>query len=268
MSDERYSNAFECIPADRRYCPPRTLKRPRVLGPQTAIVTGPSGEEIHTDAHGRIKVHFPWDRLNPADDCASCWLRVAQSWAGRGFGTWFLPRVGMEVVVEFLEGNPDRPLVTGCVYNPDTALPYPLPDEKTKSTIKTQSSPGGEGFNELRFEDAKDAEEIWIHAQKDLNVKVLNNESTSVDIDQSLQVGGNQTIVVKGNQTITFNTQLTTSRVVNPGQTFTLDPTAGGTLLRVVQEGFRPEQKQASGGARYGWQNFLGKLETTLAGMD
>jgi type VI secretion system secreted protein VgrG len=202
-SDERYSNAFECIPADRRYCPPRTLKRPRVLGPQTAIVTGPSGEEIHTDAHGRIKVHFPWDRLNPADDCASCWLRVAQSWAGRGFGTWFLPRVGMEVVVEFLEGNPDRPLVTGCVYNPDTALPYPLPDEKTKSTIKTQSSPGGEGFNELRFEDAKDAEEIWIHAQKDLNVKVLNNESTSVDIDQSLQVGGNQTIVVKGNQTIT-----------------------------------------------------------------
>lgn len=203
MSGERYTNAFECIPADRRYCPPRTMPRPRVLGPQTAIVTGPSGEEIHTDAHGRIKVHFPWDRLSPKDECASCWLRVAQSWAGRGFGTWFLPRVGMEVVVEFLEGNPDRPLVTGCVYNPDTSLPYPMPDEKTKSTIKTQTSPGGEGFNELRFEDAKDAEEIWIHAQKDLNVKVLNNESKTVDIDQCLNVGGNQTIVVKGNQTIT-----------------------------------------------------------------
>ncbi len=203
ISGPRYSNSFECIRADCRYVPPRTVRRPRVLGPQTAIVTGPSGEEIHTDAHGRIKVHFPWDRSSPKDDTASCWLRVAQSWAGRGFGAWFLPRVGMEVVVEFLEGNPDRPLATGCVYNPDTALPYLLPDEKTKSTIKTQSSPGGEGFNELRFEDAKDAEEIWIHAQKDLVVKVLNNESKSIDIDQSLEVGGNQTIVVKGNQTIT-----------------------------------------------------------------
>ena len=201
--DERYVNRFECIPADQPYRPQCKTPRPRVYGPQTAIVTGPDGEEIHTDKHGRIKVWFPWDRLQAPDDQSSCWVRTAQSIAGRGFGAWFLPRVGMEVVVEFLEGNPDRPVVTGCVYNGDHALPYPMPDEKTKSTFKSESSPGGDGFNELRFEDAKGSEEIFIHAQKDLNIKVLNDNNTNVDIHQNLNVGGNQTVVIQGNQTVT-----------------------------------------------------------------
>ncbi len=203
--EEQYINTFECIPADTPYRPERSTPRPKIYGPVTAIVTGPEGEEIHTDEHGRIKVWFPWDRRQPQDDQASCWVRAMQTWAGRGFGAWFLPRVGMEVVVEFLEGNPDRPVVTGCVYNGDNGLPYPMPDEKTKSTVRTESSPGGGGFNELRFEDAADAEEIFIHAQKDLNVKVLNDNNTNVDIHQNLNVGGNQTVVIEGNQMVTVN---------------------------------------------------------------
>jgi type VI secretion system secreted protein VgrG len=200
---DRYGNRFECVPADVPYRPRPTIPRPRTHGPDTAIVTGPPGEEIHVDAHGRIKVKFHWDRLGEDDDTSSCWVRVAQSWGGMGWGSWFVPRVGMEVVVDFLDGNPDRPIVVGCVYNGTNGLPYTLPDEKTKSTIKTQSSPGGDGFNELRFEDAAGSEEIWIHAQKDLNIKVLNDENTSVDIHQTLTVGGNQTVVIDGNQTIT-----------------------------------------------------------------
>ncbi|MBC8070172.1 MAG: type VI secretion system tip protein VgrG [Deltaproteobacteria bacterium] len=199
----QYSNAFECIPLELPYRPECVTPRPKVYGPQTAIVTGPAGEEIHTDKHGRIKVWFPWDRLQEPREHSSCWVRTSQSLAGKGFGGWFLPRVGMEVVVQFLDGNPDRPVVTGCVYDGDNALPYPMPDDKTKSTIKSQSSPGGDGFNEVRFEDAKGLEEIWIHAQKDLNIKVLNDNNTNVDIHQNLNVGGNQTVVIEGNQTVT-----------------------------------------------------------------
>jgi type VI secretion system secreted protein VgrG len=201
----RYENAFECIPVAHGFRPPRTTPAPKIHGPQTATVTGTSGEEIHTDVHGRIKVRFHWDEHHPLDDTASCWVRVAQMWAGPGWGTWWLPRVGMEVVVEFLDGNPDRPLVTGCVYNSKNTPPYPLPDEKTKSTIKSNSSKGGDGFNEFRFEDAKGSEEVFLHAQKDLNEKILNDMSTSVGHDQSLTVGNDRTKTVKGYETITVN---------------------------------------------------------------
>jgi type VI secretion system secreted protein VgrG len=201
----RYENAFECIPVAHGYRPPRATPAPKIHGPQTATVTGSAGEEIHTDKHGRIKVRFHWDEHHPLDDTASCWVRVAQMWAGPSWGTWFLPRVGMEVVVEFLDGNPDRPLVTGCVYNSQNPPPYPLPDEKTKSTIKSNSSKGGDGFNEFRFEDAKGAEEIFLHAQKDLNEKILNDMSTSVGHDQSLVVHNDRTKTVKGYETITVN---------------------------------------------------------------
>lgn len=201
----RYENAFECIPAAHGFRPPRDTPAPRILGPQTATVTGSAGEEIHTDKHGRVKVRFHWDEHHPQDDTASCWVRVAQMWAGPSWGTWFLPRVGMEVVVEFLDGNPDRPLVTGCVYNNANPPPYPLPDEKTKSTIKSNSSKGGGGFNELRFEDAKGAEEIFLHAQKDLNEVILNDMSTSVGHDQSLTVHNDRSKLVKGYETITVN---------------------------------------------------------------
>ncbi len=209
----RYENTFECIPMANAFRPARVTPTPRVHGPQTATVTGPSGEEIHTDKHGRIKVRFHWDEHAPLDDSASCWIRVAQMWAGPRWGTWFLPRIGMEVMVEFLDGNPDRPLVTGCVYNSANPPPYPLPDEKTKSTIKSNSSKGGGGYNELRFEDAKGSEELFIHAQKDMNEVVLNHHTTTVghnqthnvDVDRTRTVKGNELVTIEGNQTIIIN---------------------------------------------------------------
>ena len=206
VEEARYANQVECVPFEQVFRPRRVTPRPRVYGAQTAIVMGPSddsSEDIHTDRHGRIKVRFHWDRLSPEDGTASCWVRVGQTWAGRGWGTMFIPRVGMEVVVEFLDGNPDRPLVIGCVYNGDQAPPYTLPDDKTKSTIKSDSSPGGGGFNELRFEDAKGSEELFLHAQKDFNETVLEDHSTQVGANQSNTVGGDQSETVSGNQTMT-----------------------------------------------------------------
>ena len=200
----RYENTFEVIPRSTKFRPAITTPKPRIYGPQTATVRGSGTEEIHTDQHGRIKVRFHWDRISAQDDTASCWVRVAQSWAGARWGSLFIPRVGMEVVVEFLHGNPDSPLVTGCVYNNANPPPYDLPDEKTKSTIKTETSPGGGGFNELRFEDAKGSEEVFLHAQKDLNEVVKNNHSTRVGANQTHTVGGDRVRVVKGSETITI----------------------------------------------------------------
>lgn len=209
----RYENSFECIPLRNAFRPARDTALPMVHGPQTATVTGGAGEEINTDKHGRIKVRFHWDELSPHDGSSSCWVRVAQNWAGAGWGTLFLPRVGMEVVVEFLDGNPDRPLVTGCVYNGANPPPYTLPDDKTKSTIKSNSSTGGGGFNELRFEDAAGAEEVFLHAQKDMNEVVGNDHSTTVghnqthnvDVDRTRTVKGSELVTIEGHQTVIIN---------------------------------------------------------------
>ena len=189
---DRYRNWFECMDARLPYRPQTVPPRPRIHGPHTAIVVGPPGEEIHTDEHGRIKVRFHWDRVSPFDDTASCWIRVAQRWSGPGWGALILPRVGMEVLVEFLDGDPDRPMVTGCVYNGNNMPPYPLPDEKTKSTTRSESSPGGGGFNEIRLEDAKGAEEIYVHAQLDMNTVVLQHTTRTVGVDDTDTVGNNQ----------------------------------------------------------------------------
>ena len=198
---ERYENRFECIPLSVPFRPEYPLARSRIPGPHTATVVGPPNEEIHTDPHGRIKVRFHWDRAGQGDDKASCWVRVAQMWAGAGFGTLFIPRVGMEVVVDFLEGNPDRPLVVGCVYNGTNRPPVQLPEERTRSTLRTQSSPDSDGYNELRFEDAKGSEQIFLHAQKDLMEVVEHDHTTQVGNDQSNTVEKNQTNTVKANQT-------------------------------------------------------------------
>ncbi|MBI5656716.1 MAG: type VI secretion system tip protein VgrG, partial [Geobacter sp.] len=157
-----YVNNFTCIPFDVPYRPLRKTPKPVVRGSQTAIVVGPSGEEIYTDKYGRIKVQFHWDREGKNDENSSCWIRVAQVWAGTGWGAMFIPRIGHEVIVDFLEGDPDKPIITGRVYHGTNNPPYKLPDEKTKSTIKTNSSPGGGGFNEIRFEDKKHEEQIFI----------------------------------------------------------------------------------------------------------
>lgn len=199
-----YENRFLCMPSNVPFRPPRRNAKPTINGVQTAIVVGPAGEEIHTDEHGRIKVQFHWDREGKKDEHSSCWVRVAQASAGSAWGSVFIPRIGHEVVVTFLEGDPDRPLVVGSVYHGTNVPPYGLPTDKTKSTIKTNSSPGGEGFNELRFEDKKGSEEIFIHGQKDWNITILNDKTEDIGNDQNLHVVANRTKKVDKNQTATI----------------------------------------------------------------
>src|SRR5574340_106811 len=212
-----YENDFECIPSDVPFRPACLTPRPKIEGPQTAVVVGPAGEEIYTDKHGRVKVQFHWDREGARDEKSSCWVRVAQVWAGTSWGAMFIPRIGQEVLVEFLEGDPDQPIITGRVYNGDNMPPYPLPSEKTKSTIKSNSSTRGGGSNEIRFEDGKGSEEIYLHGQKDWTLAiendknqtvghdetlaVTNNRTKTVGVDQSETVGANKTIKVGANHT-------------------------------------------------------------------
>lgn len=170
-----YNNRFVCIPRSIPFRPARTARIPIVEGTQTAIVTGPQGEEIYTDEYGRVKVQFHWDRLGKSDQDSSCWIRVSQLWAGLGYGGFSLPRIGQEVIVDFIEGNPDNPIIIGRVHNGDNRTPYKLPDKRTVSTLKTNSSKGGEGFNEFRFEDKKGEEQIFIHAQKNKDIRVKND---------------------------------------------------------------------------------------------
>lgn len=195
-----YVNAFEAIPADVTFRPPQVTERGLVEGPQTATVTGPSGSEIHCDAHGRVKVRFHWDRYGKADDTASVWIRVGQS---HRVGDLAIPRVGEEVIVDFLEGDPDQPIITGRVYNGTKPSPYALPGEKTKSSFKTYSSPGGGGFNELRFEDAAGSEEVFMHAQKDWNNAVLHDKTESIGHDYTHAIDNDETRVVKRDRTRT-----------------------------------------------------------------
>ncbi|MEG7063821.1 type VI secretion system tip protein TssI/VgrG, partial [Pseudomonas aeruginosa] len=162
-----YRNRFLATPWEVFFRPPLEHPKPRVLGSQTVVVTGPPGEEIHCDRYGRVRVQFHWDREGQGDDKSSCWLRVASGWAGNGYGGIVIPRVGMEVLVDFLEGDPDQPLVSGCVYHAAHPVPYELPANQTRSVFKSLSSPGGGGYNELRIEDRKGQEQIFVHAQRD-----------------------------------------------------------------------------------------------------
>ena len=219
-----YGNEFTLHPHAVTWRAPLSTPKGLVRGPQTALVTGPAGEELHVDQHGRIKVQFHWDRQGQYDDHSSCWVRVAQAWAGNGYGTMFIPRVGMEVVVDFLEGDPDQPLVTGCVYNGINKPPYDLPAHATRSTIKTLSSKGGGGTNELRFEDKKGSEEVFLQAQKALNVQVKANEHHQVGGSLDLKVGdyrkttieANDHLHVKGDQGIAVQGQMTVAVVDGP----------------------------------------------------
>jgi type VI secretion system secreted protein VgrG len=199
----QYKNEFTCIPHDVPFRPPRATPRPLVRGTQTAIVVGPSGEEVYTDKHGRIKVQFHWDRDGKKDENSSCWMRVGQVWAGSGWGAVYIPRIGQEVIVDFLEGDPDRPIVIGCVYHGNNRPPYPLPDEKTKSAIKSEATVGGGGFNEIRFEDKKGDEELLLRAEKDMNVVVLRKLTVDAREEITL-VCGKSKLVMKKDGTITI----------------------------------------------------------------
>jgi type VI secretion system secreted protein VgrG len=254
----RYRNRIEVQPLDIPVRPVQRTPKPRIRGPQTATVSGPAGEEIHTDEHGRIMVQFHWEEEMTFDDTSSCWVRVAQSWAGPGWGAQFIPRIGMEVVVQFLEGNPDRPLVTGCVYNGDNAFPFSVPDNKTQSGWKSNSSPGGGGYNQFRFEDAAGSEEVNLHAQKDWNNTVLNNRTTTigaddtlavtgnrtktVDIDQAETVGGNKTIDITGDHTETINGTETITVVKDA--TYTCNANQAITIQQNVTETINGKREQ------------------------
>jgi type VI secretion system secreted protein VgrG len=180
---------FTAIRSDVPFRPRRLTHVPVIAGPQSAVVVGPAGQEIHTDKHGRVKVKFHWDRYAKGDETSSCWLRVCQPWAGRKWGGFFLPRIGHEVLVEFLEGDPDRPVITGSLYNGDNPPPYPLPAQQTISTIKSNSSPKGPGFNELRFDDKKGNEQVFVRAQKAYDLRVLGTAKETIYGNREVRVG-------------------------------------------------------------------------------
>ena len=190
-----------------QYRPGLHAAKPRVEGVQTAIVVGQSGQEIWTDQYGRVKVQFHWDRIGTDDEKSSCWVRVAQLWAGSGWGGIHIPRIGQEVIVDFLEGDPDRPIITGRVYNADNMPPYGLPANQTQSGIKSRSSPGGSpsNFNEVRFEDKKGSEELFVQAEKDQNTLVKNDQSLTVNANRTKTIGGDETVKVSGNRTETVS---------------------------------------------------------------
>ncbi len=198
-STSEYANDFVCIPGDVHFRPPLRRQKPYMQGPQSATVVGPAGEEIHTDEFGRIKVQFHWDREGNRDENSSCFIRVMQPWAGAGWGTSFIPRIGMEVVVNFFDGDPDRPIATGSVYNGDNRPPF---DSKTQSGIRTRSSKGGGAgnFNELRFEDSKGAEQIYVHAELNLDTMVENNQTLTVENDRSKTVNHDENSSIKNDR--------------------------------------------------------------------
>ena len=233
-----YSNDFQCIPDNIPCRPERVTHKPVVQGLQTAIVVGPSGEEIYTDEFGRIKVQFHWDRVGEKNENSSCWLRVGQQMAGKQWGAIFIPRIGHEVIVSFLEGDPDQPLVIGSVYNADNMPPYALPANKTQSGWKTRSTTGGgaANCNEIRFEDKKGGEELFIQAEKDQNNNVKNDESTTVGNnrsetignDETISIGNNRTEIVGTDETITIGSNRT--ETVGSNETITIGANRSETV--------------------------------------
>ena len=193
-------NDFTVMPADRTWRP-RPMEKPSVDGPQSATVTGPEGEEIFCDEHGRVRVKFNWDRYNPANQDSSCWIRVVQAWAGPGFGNLAIPRVGQEVIVDFLNGDPDQPIIMGRTYHADNPPPGGLPGTKTQMTIRSKTYKGS-GYNELMFEDKTGQELLSMHAQKDMKTTVLNDQGTAIIRNQSLVVGNNRLKVVTANEDV------------------------------------------------------------------
>ncbi|MBN1931807.1 MAG: type VI secretion system tip protein VgrG [Desulfobacterales bacterium] len=228
-SASQYINYFTCIPFEVPYRPSRDTIKPFVRGAQTAIVVGPAGEEIYTDQHGRVKVQFHWDREGRNDENSSCWMRVSQPWAGAGWGSISIPRIGQEVIVDFMEGEPDRPIITGRVYHGSNPPPYGLPAGGVVSGLKSNSTPGGGGYNEMSMDDTKGKEKITIHGQYDMEstiehdqtLTVHNNRTSTIDVDDSETVGSNQTINIGADQKITVganqNETIGSNQIVSVG---------------------------------------------------
>jgi type VI secretion system secreted protein VgrG len=246
-----FSVSIEAVEAATPIRPPRTTPKPVVQGTQTAIVVGKSGEEIDTDQHGRVKVQFPWDRRGKNDENSSCWVRVAQVWAGKNWGAIHIPRIGQEVLVSFLEGDPDRPIVTGRVYNGESTPPYDLPANATQSGIKSRSSKGGSGanFNEIRFEDKMGEEELSFHAEKDLKtvvehdqtISVGNDETVDITHDRKSTIGNNETLSVAKDQSTSIGNNetraITNNRTTNVGKDEQL--TVGNNQTSSVSQSYK-----------------------------
>ena len=240
-----YRNRFSCISDQTAYRPPRSTPRPVIGGPQTALVVGPSGQEIYCDKYGRIRVQFFWDRLGQSDEKSSCWVRVMQPLAGRGWGAVFTPRIGMEVVVDFLQGDPDRPLVIGAVYNATNMPPWTLPDNQTQTGFLSRSSTQGEAANgnELRFEDKKGSELLLLHAEKDFTREVENDDSLTVDGKQTISVTKDRALTVtQGNETLTVSQGDRTVTVSQGNHSITVN----GNHVVTVKQG--NHQTQAAAG--------------------
>jgi type VI secretion system secreted protein VgrG len=196
-----YTNTFECIPESVSFRPTRVTPKPSVQGCQTAVVVGPAGEEIYTDKYGRVKVQFHWDREGKKNEDSSCWIRVSSPWAGKSWGGIHIPRIGQEVVVDFLEGDPDQPIIVGRVYHAENMPPWGLPAKKVVSGIKSDSTKGGGGYNEFSMDDTKGNELINVHAQYDQQNRVEHDERTSIGHDRTEDVGNNETITIGNNRT-------------------------------------------------------------------
>lgn len=245
---ESYSNSFSCIPLAIPFRPRRKTPKPAVQGPQTAIVVGPEGEEIWCDQYGRIKVQFHWDRDGQLDEESSCFVRVSQIWAGKNWGAQFIPRIGHEVIVEFIEGDPDRPIVTGCVYNEENKPPYDLPANQTQSGIKTRSSKEGtpNNFNEIRFEDKKGSEELALHAEKNLTTTVEADEVHTVGKTRTRFIGKGggagpadlvDALVVYGQRLMTVNGEYEVVVGVDGGRGYKVRVDNGDYILEVKNAG-------------------------------
>ena len=202
-SPAEFHSSFAAMPTTQQFRPARTNPKPLVQGPQTAVVVGPPGDEIYTDKYGRVKVQFPWDRYGKKDENSSCWMRVSHPWAGKNWGMIALPRIGQEVIVDFLDGDPDEPIITGRVYNAEQMPPYTLPNNMTQTGTKTRSTKGGDpsNFNEIRFEDKKGSEQLFIHAEKNQVIEVEHDETHWVGNDRTKKVDHDERTTVKHDRT-------------------------------------------------------------------
>jgi type VI secretion system secreted protein VgrG len=228
-----YRNKLTCARADVTVRPARIHGKPVIPGLLTATVVGPEEQEIHTDVHGRIRVQFHWDRLGARNEHSSCFVRVVQPWAGEGWGFVFIPRIGMEVTVMFVEGDPDRPIVTGTVYNGANRTPYTLPDDMTRSVIRTRSTPSSGsdwGYNELRFEDKAGGEEVFLRAEKDLTELVKNDHLTQVNGNQSNFVVGVHTVAIGMERSVTVGMSETIT--IGASRTETVEGAEGDPAAR------------------------------------
>ncbi len=269
----QFDSTLTCIDASQVFRPLPLTVQPIVQGPQTAMVVGPKGEEIWTDQFGRVKVHFYWDRHDQSNENSSCWIRVSQNWAGKNWGAIQIPRIGQEVIVSFLEGDPDRPIITGRVYNAEQTVPYDLPANATQSGVKSRSSKGGTpaNFNEIRMEDKKGEEQLFIHAEKNQDIEVENDETHWVGHDRSKTIDNDETVKVKRDRTETVDRHETItvhgnrSKTVDKNETVKIGMNKSETILMASLQNVGMGRMENVG---LGYSLNVGMMMNTLVGLN